>query len=80
MAVEKFSITSLLEPFKTSPVEAFHNVQLGEDPAALSRCKSVSVSCLSPLQRPPFGVRWSEGERSEPSAAEPKRGDAAPFS
>jgi hypothetical protein len=44
------------------------------------RCKSVSVNCLSPLQRPPFGVRWSEGERSEPSAAEPKRGDAAPFS
>jgi predicted component of viral defense system (DUF524 family) len=47
---------------------------------AISRCKSVSVNCPSPLQRHPFWVRRSEGERSEPSAAEPKRGDAAPFS
>ena len=42
------------------------------------RCKPASVICLPSLQLHPFGVRRSEGERSEPSAAEPKRGEAAP--
>src|SRR5882672_2779207 len=39
------------------------------------RCKSLSVNCLSSLRHHPSGVRRSEGERSEPSAAEPQRGD-----
>ena len=43
-----------------------------------SRCKPVSVICPSSLQLHPFGVRRSEGERSEPSAAEPQRGEVAP--
>ena len=41
-------------------------------------CKSVSVNCLSSLRLAPSGVRRSEGERSEPSAAEPRRGQGAP--
>ncbi len=41
-------------------------------------CKSLSVNCLSSLRLHPFGVRRSEGERSEPSAAEPRRGGGAP--
>ena len=40
---------------------------------ASRRCKPVSVICPSSLQLHPFGVR-----RSEPSAAEPQRGEAAP--
>ena len=40
--------------------------------ATLGRCKPVSVICPSSLQLHPFGVRRSEGERSEPSAAEPQ--------
>jgi hypothetical protein len=35
-------------------------------------CKSLSVICLSSLRLHPSGVRWSGGERSEPSAAEPR--------
>ncbi len=41
-------------------------------------CKSLSVICLSSLRLHPSGVRRSEGERSEPSAAEPRRGGGAP--
>ena len=41
--------------------------------AAAGRCKPVSVICPSSLQLHPFGVR-----RSEPSAAEPQTGEAAP--
>jgi hypothetical protein len=40
-------------------------------------CKSVSVNCLSSLRLHPSGVRRSEGERSEPSAAEPRRAYAS---
>ena len=42
------------------------------------RCKMLSVICLSSLRPYPSGVRRSEGERSEPSAAEPRRGKDAP--
>jgi hypothetical protein len=42
------------------------------------RCKTLSVICLSSLRPSPSGVRRSEGERSEPSAAEPRRGKDAP--
>src|SRR5688572_7302848 len=41
------------------------------------RCKTTSVNCLSSIRHHPSGVRRSEGERSEPSAAEPRRGDDA---
>jgi hypothetical protein len=44
----------------------------------LGRCKTGSVNCLSSLRLHPSGVRRSEGERSEPSAAEPRRGEDAP--
>jgi hypothetical protein len=43
-----------------------------------SRCKSLSVNCLSSIRLHPSGVRRSEGERSEPSAAEPRRGGSVP--
>ena len=42
------------------------------------RCSLLSVICLSSIRLHPSGVRRSEGERSEPSAAEPQRGEAAP--
>ena len=42
------------------------------------RCKTLSVNCLSSFRHHPSGVRRSEGERSEPSAAESRRGDDAP--
>src|SRR6266568_6470115 len=41
-------------------------------------CKTLSVICLSSLRLHPSGVRRSRGERSEPSAAEPRRGGGAP--
>ena len=44
----------------------------------LGRCKFLSVNCFPSLLLRPFGVRRSDGERSEPSAAEPRRGEAAP--
>jgi len=46
--------------------------------AAARGCKTLSVNCLSSLRLHPSGVRRSEGERSEPSAAEPRRGGGAP--
>lgn len=42
------------------------------------RCILLSVNCLSSIRLRPSGVRRSEGERSEPSAAEPRRGEAVP--
>jgi hypothetical protein len=48
------------------------------DPQDECWCKSVSVICLSFPRLHPSGVRRSEGERSEPSAAEPRRGEDAP--
>jgi len=41
------------------------------------RCNFLSVNCLSSVRPYPSGVRRSEGERSEPSAAEPRRGKDA---
>jgi hypothetical protein len=41
-------------------------------------CKTLSVNWLSSLRLHPSGVRRSGGERSEPSAAEPRRGGGAP--
>ena len=52
--------------------------QLTNEFGPASWCKSVSVNCLSSLRLAPSGVRRSEGERSEPSAAEPRRGQGAP--
>lgn len=34
----------------------------------ISRCKSLSVNCSSSIRLCPFGVRRSDGERSESSA------------
>ena len=42
------------------------------------RCKTLSVNCLPSIRLHPSGVRRSDGERSEPSAAEPRRGEDAP--
>ena len=53
------------------------SLQLAQE-AAARRCKTVSVNCLSSIRFHPSGVRRSDGERSEPSAAEPRRGEAAP--
>jgi hypothetical protein len=46
--------------------------------ATNGRCNLVSVICFSSIRLRPSGVKRSEGERSEPSAAEPRRGEAAP--
>jgi RHS repeat-associated protein len=43
-----------------------------------SRCKTASVNCSSSIRLHPSGVRRSEGERSEPSAAEPRKGVVMP--
>jgi hypothetical protein len=54
-------------------------IQTSEDiDLARGWCKSVSVICLSFPRLAPSGGRRSEGERSEPSAAAPRRGQGAP--
>lgn len=62
MEAEKFSITSLLEPFKTSPVEAFHAVQLGEDPTALTSIFVWGTVCFGAavLAYALIGLSWTE--------------------
>jgi hypothetical protein len=45
-----------------------------KDSATTGRCKIASVNCLALFCPAPFGGRRSEGERSEPSAAAPRRG------
>ena len=55
---------------QTNVFQGFH--------AFASRCKNLSVNCLSSIRLAHFGVRRSEGERSEPSAAEPRSGRDAP--
>ena len=42
------------------------------------RCKFLSVICFSSIRLGPFGTRRSEGERSEPSAAESQKGRGVP--
>lgn len=37
----------------------------------LCRCKNLSVNCFLAAATQPLRVRWSEGERSEPSGTEP---------
>ena len=55
----------------TSLVDDAHKILAKAGP-----CKTSSVICLSSLRLHPSGVRRSEGERSEPSAADPERAAA----
>lgn len=45
---------------------------------AQRRCKNLSVNCRASIRLAPSGVRRSEGERSEPNVAEPRRGQGTP--
>ena len=44
----------------------------------IGRCKFLSVICCSSIRPSPSGVRRSEGERSEPSGVEPRKGMDVP--
>ena len=67
-----------LNSLKSAKPKAEKLIEFGKKVGGAGWCKSVSVICLSVPRLAPSGVRRSEGERSEPSAAEPRRGQGAP--